>query len=183
MELKKTISTIFMLPTLKIPKEKLVENGYINSYEYDEGQDVPYPNSLYLLFKPTDLHAFRAFLDEEYERTTNIIEDYDYGKGFVVVVYKLDNKFANDFKLIRTGKYSKTSKSFQALYPKTVRILKEGIYKDEVSLQYRIFNKTQDLIEFWIEKIGVKLSPDQEVWETYDTEREVLTPIKLTSYV
>lgn len=183
MELKKTISTIFMLPTLKISKEKLSENGFINCFEFDEGHDVSYPNAIFLLFKPTDFRTFRAFLDEEYERTTNIIEDYDYGKGFVVVVYKLDNKYVKDFNLIRNGRYSKTSKAFQSLFNKTIKIIRNGTYAEEISLQFRIFNKTKDLIDFWEEKMGIRLAADMEVWQAYEKEREILTIVKLESYV
>ncbi len=179
MELKKTISTIFMLPTLKIPKDKLKENGFINCYESDEGHDNTYPNAIFLLFKPKDFTTFREFLDEEYERTTNIIEDYDYGNGFVVVVYKLDNKYAHDFQLIKQGKYSKTSKTFQSLFSKTISLYKNGHISEEVSLQFRIFNKTKDLVDFWEEKMGLRLAKDLEVWQAYDTDREILTMKKL----
>ena len=182
MELKKTISTIFIVPTLKISTDSLNENGFINAYEFDEGQDVPYPNAVYLLFKPRNLHEFRNFLNEEYERTTNIIDDYDYGKGFVVVVYKLDKRYLKDFNLVKQGKYSKTSKAFQGLFSKTKKIMKDGNLKEEVSLQFRIFNKTKDLVNFWEDKLGITLSEDQEVWQVYDKEREVLTPIKLKEY-
>jgi len=183
MELKKTITTIFMVPTLKIPKDKLRENGFINGYEYDTEHEVPYPNSVYLLFKPKDLVVFREFLDDEYERTTNIIEDYDYNNGFVIVVYKLNSQYIEDFNLIKQGKYSKTSKKFQAEFSKTTRIAKDGVSKDEISLQYRIFNKTQDLVDFWENKLGVVFEPNQEVWETYQEEREILTSTKLKEYV
>ena len=183
MELKKTITTIFMVPTLKIPKDKLKDNGFINGFEYDEEQDIPYPNSVYLLFKPTDLDAFREFLDEEYERTTNIIEDYDYKDGFVIVVYKLNPSFLEDFNLVKEGKYSQTSKKFQAEFSKTTRILRNGVSSDEISLQYRIFNKTQDLIDFWESKLDVKFAPDQEVWQAYNLEKEILTSSKLKEYV
>lgn len=183
MELKKTISTIFMVPTLKIPKEKLKENGFINGYEFDADRDIPYQNAVYLLFKPKDMHKFRSFLDEEYERTTNIIEDYDYGKGFVIVVYKLDKNLLKDFDLIKEGKYSKTSKKFQNEFNKTTKLMRQGVVTEEVSLQYRIFNKTQDLIDFWEDKLDIIFNQDQEVWQIYDKTREVLTNLKLEEYV
>jgi len=183
MELKKTVSTMFMVPTLKVPKDELKENGFINGYEYDEGQEIHYPNAIYLLFKPKDLHKFRSFLTDEYERTTNIIDDYDYGDGFVVVVYKLDKKYESDFNLIKQGKYSKTSSKFQNEFSKTVKIMKNGNVTEEISLQYRIFNKTKDMYDFWEEKLGTKLSQDQELWQTYDIDREVLTSVKLQQYV
>lgn len=183
MELKKTINTIFMVPTLKVPREQLRENGFINGYESDNSQEIPYPNAVYLLFKPKDLSDFRAFLNEEYERTTNIIDDYDIGNGFVVVVYKLDKRYLNDFRLVRLGRYSKTSSDFQNEFSKTVRIMRNGKFADEVSLQYRIFNRTQDLINYWEDKLGTTLNKEQEVWQIYDSEKEILTNIKLQQYV
>lgn len=181
--MEKTVTTMFIVPTLKIPKDKMKEVGFINGYELDESQDVLYPDAVYLLFKPKNLHEFREFLNDEYERTTNIIDDYDCGKGFVVVVYKLDKRYTNDYTLVRQGKYSKTSKKFQSEFSKTVRIMKGGVASDEVSLQFRIFNKTQDMVDFWEDKLGMRLPPDQEVWQTYEVEKEILNSVKLNEYV
>ena len=172
-----------MVPTLKIPKDCLKNNGFINGYIKDENKDAEYKNCIYLLFRPEDLDRFRDFLDDEYERTKDIIEDYDYEDGFVVVVYKLNSKFNSDFELIKSGKYSKTSKAFQDLFPKAVKIKVEGRHRDEISLQIRVFRKTQDLREFWEEKLGVNFNDDQEVWEGWNEENEILDINKLKEYV
>ena len=182
-ELKKTITTIFMVPTLKIPREALKINGFINGYVQDGSREVQYENCIYLLFKPRDLDKFREFLDNEYERTKDIIDDYDYTNGFVVVVYQLDTKFSKDFYLIRRSKYSKTSEQFQALFPKVVKILRNGLHKDEISLQYRVFNRTEDLIKFWEEKLGVEFDENQEVWNAFQEEKEILNIDKIKEYV
>ena len=174
MEIKKNITTIFMVPTLKVPKNALKSNGFINAYIKDASREDGYKNSIYLLFKPDDLDKFREFLDGEYERTKAVIEDYDYDDGYVVVVYQLDDKFNNDFELIKQGKYSKTSKEFQKMFPKTVTIVKNNSVRDEISLQYRIFNRAQDLIEFWEDKLGISLKDEYEVWEGWDDLRETL---------
>jgi hypothetical protein len=100
-----------------------------------------YKESIYLLFKPTDLDKFREFLDSEYERTKAVIEDYDYEDGFVVVVYQLDNKYNRDYELIKQGRYSKTSANFQKMFPKIVKITRGGLHKDEISLQYSKRNR------------------------------------------
>ena len=165
-----------MVPTLKVPKDALKENGFINGYVKDGSREVQYENCIYLLFKPEDLDMFRDFLDDEYERTKDLIDDYDYEGGYVVVVYQLDPKHKNDFKLIKEGKYSKTSKQFQEIFPKIIKILKEGLHKDEISLQYRIFNKTEDLKLYWEEKIGVELDEDMEIWQGWIEEKEILHP-------
>lgn len=180
---KKTITTIFMVPTLKIGKDALLSNGFINGYIKDVRKDVQYEDCIYLLFKPKDLTLFAAFLDAEYERTKALIDDYDYEDGYVVVVYQLDEKYENDFELIKQGKYSQTSKDFQALFPKIVKVKVNGFYKDEISLQYRVFNHTEDLVQFWENKLGVTLEDDQELWHYFDEENEVLNLDKIKQYV
>ena len=172
--IRKNITSIFMVPTLKIPKKKLNNNGFVNAYIKDSRRDVQYDECIYLLFHPENLDAFREFLDEEYERTKSIVDEYDYENGFVVVVYKLDEQFKEDFQLIREGKYSKTSEKFQEQFPKFVTIEKDKLKKEEISLQFRVFNKTSDLQEFWEEKIGVRFTSEQEFWEGFHEENEIL---------
>jgi hypothetical protein len=178
MEIKKNITSIFMVPTLKVPKDALRGNGFINAYVKDARKEDCYDECIYLLFKPDNLDKFREFLDNEYERTKAVIEDYDYKDGFVVVVYQLDGKYKNDFVLVKQGRYSKTSKDFQKLFPKVIKITRNGLHKDEISLQYRIFNKAEDLVSFWEDKLGIDLieivGDDFEVWEGWDEEKEIL---------
>lgn len=172
-----------MVPTLKVPKDALKANGFINAYVKDVRRDDEYKDSIYLLFKPENLDKFREFLDEEYERTKNVIEDYDYEDGYVVVVYQLNDKYKKDFELVKNGKYSQTSNSFQSLFPRTVQIMKNGISKNEISLQYRIFNKSEELVSFWEEKLGIDLQQiigkDFEVWEGWEEKNEILNLDKI----
>jgi hypothetical protein len=183
MEIKKNITSIFMVPTLKVPKDALKSNGFINAYIRDARREDHYEGCIYLLFKPENLDKFREFLDSEYERTKTVIEDYDYEDGYVVVVYQLNDKYVKDFKLIKEGKYSKASIEFQKLFPRTVKIVKDGYAKDEISLQYRIFKKNEELINFWEEKLGIDLAQvvgdDFEVWEGWDEIKEVLNLDKI----
>ena len=180
-DIRKTITSIFMVPTLHVPKDALKDNGFLNGYSKNELREDHYKDAIYLLFKPEQLDKFREFLDAEYERTKDIIDDYDH-KGFVVVVYKLNPEFVIDFGLVKQGKYSKTSPSFQKEFPKVIKITNNGVNKDEISLQYRIFNRTEDLIKFWEEKLDVIFSDTQEIWHNFDTENETLTEEKLKEY-
>lgn len=167
-----------MVPTLKVPKDALIGNGFINAYVKDARKEDHYDGCIYLLFKPENLDKFREFLDNEYERTKSVIEDYDYEDGFVVVVYQLNERYKNDFSLVRQGRYSKTSKVFQNIFPKSVKISKDGKYKDELSLQIRVFKKTKDLLDFWEDKLGLNLKEvfgdDYELWDGWDEEKEIL---------
>lgn len=174
MSIKKNITSIFFMPTLKIPNDWRDKHNFINGYIEDLGKEIPYEDSIYLLFKPEDIDNFREFLNEEYERTRNIIDDYDYEGGFVVVVYKLNPKFKKDFELIKLGKYSKTSIEFQEQFPKSKKIWTGNSYRDEVSIHYRIFNRAQDLIKFWENRIGIEFTKEMEVWDGFFPENEIL---------
>ena len=175
-----TITSIFMVPTLKIDRDHLKDNGFINGYIRDAERDTQYKDAIYLLFHPDDLDRFRDFLDKEYERTKAVIDDYDYPEGYVVVVYELPNKFKKDFKLIMNSKYSQTSKEFQAVFPKLIKLKKNGLHRDEISLQFRVFNRTADLIKFWEDKLGVEFDDYQEVWHAFDLKEETLDITKIS---
>lgn len=183
MERKHTITSVFIVPTLSIGRDRLIDNGFINGYTKDSRRDVQYENAVYLLFKPNDLDRFRSFLDKEYERTKSIIDDYDYEDGYVVVVYEINSKLKPDIELIKQGKYSKTSKKFQEIFPKVVKIKRNGLHKDEISLQYRVFNRTEDLVQFWEDKLGMELPEDVEVWHGFFEDYETLDLDKIKEYV
>lgn len=179
MQLRKTITTIFMVPTLKIDRVKLHDNGFVNAYIKDNRKEVQYEDCIYVLFHPSNLDKFKVFLDEEYERTEDLIEDYDYEEGFVVLVYKLNPELKNDFDLIRKGRYSHTSEDFQKLFPKVIKIMRNNLHRDELSLQHRIFIKSNDLKEYWEDKIGASFSNNMEVWDGFDEKDECLDLDKL----
>jgi hypothetical protein len=183
MERKHTITSIFIVPTLSIGKDKLLDNGFVNGYIKDNKRDIQYENAVYLLFKPEDLDKFRNFLDGEYEKTKSIIDDYDYEDGYVVLVYEINPKLKKDIELIKQGKYSQTSPAFQGIFPKVVQIRKNGLRRDEISLQYRVFNKTEDLVQFWEDKLGVDLPEDVEVWHGFFDDFETLDLDKIKEHV
>lgn len=174
MSIRKTITSIFMVPTLGINREKLIENGYINGYVSDSRKDVQHRNAVHLLFKPDNLDKFREFLDDEYERTTYILDDYDYEGGYVVVVYQLNPIWKEDYMLVREGLYSRTSAEFQKVFSKVIKIVKNGLHRDEISLQYRIFKKTEDLKQYWEDRLDISFTDDMEVWDGFDVTRETL---------
>ena len=172
------------MPTLQIAKDDIIGNNFINAYVRDEGHDTEYTDCIYLLFKPKDLYRFRNFIDKEYERTSFLVDDYDYENGYVVVVYQLNPAFEIDFDLIKEGKYSKTSSQFQSLFSRIVHItLPNGLRRDELSLQYRVFNKTKDLTNFWENEFNMDFNEEQEVWGGFCEEDETLTPNKIKEYV
>lgn len=178
-QITKTNTAIFILPSLKIDREDLAKNNFINAYSEDHLRDEQYKDCIYLLFKPPDLDVFREFVDKERERTKQLIDDYDIPGGYVILVYKLNEKYKKDYALVREGKYSKTSREYQELFPKVAKIVRGGLYQDELSLQLRVFRRTPDLIDFWEKEFEMTFDDDQELWFAYNKEKETLTQEKL----
>ena len=171
---KYTISHIFIVPTLNISREDRENNGYINAFIKDSSKEMNYKDAVYLLFKPKNMDLFQKFIDNEKERTALLIDDYDCGDGYIVLVYKLLKKFKKDFELIKESKYSKTSIDFQNLFPKVLKIKKNGLHRDEISLQFRIFRKTKDLMDYWESFFGMEFDENQEVWVGFNEDKETL---------
>jgi hypothetical protein len=95
----------------------------------------------------------------------------------------LNDDFKKDFNMIKQGQYSLTSKEFQQLFPKVLKLMVGGLHRDEISLQYRVFNKTRDMKEYWEKEFGVEFTDDMEVWELFDENKEVLNIEKLKNNV
>src|SRR5690606_25446976 len=122
---------------------------FINAYIKDVQREVQYDNAVYLLFKPKNFKVFDYFLEEEYQRSSFLLDDYDYDGGFVVLVYELEQYFKRDWDRIKKGQYSKTSDEFQELFQKVKKIKINGKHRDEVSIAHQIFRKSNDLKEYW----------------------------------
>jgi len=183
MKHKKTNTTIFFIPTLKLQKELLEEHNFINGYIDDEDslKDI-YDNCVLLLFKPENIEKFREYLENEYENNSNLITDYNKENEYIVLVYSLNSKYKDDFEIIKQGRYSQTSKEFQELFPKVVKLQVNGFHRDELALQVRIFKKSPDLVEFWEKKLGIQWNESYEVWEGFDLEKETLNINNLEYY-
>ena len=50
-------------------------------------------------------------------------------------------------------------------------------------MQYRVFNKTEDLVKFWEDKLGIELPNDVEVWHGFFEENETLDLDKIKEHV
>ena len=53
----------------------------------------------------------------------------------------------------------------------------------EKSLQFRIFNRTPDLVEFWRNRNLFTFKEDQEIWHSFDEAKEILTEMKLKDMI
>lgn len=174
-ENRKTDTTIFLMPVLGIDRNKLEEHNFIDAFLDDISKQIHYLNCIYILFKPESLEDFQNFLELEKERYPEILDDYDYSGGYVVVVYKFPDKFTGDMQLILNGKYSETSEAFKEKFLKVKKIITEsGLHRDLVSLQWLVFKKSNDIVQSWKEEYDIDIEENQEVWGIPDMNREIL---------
>lgn len=171
---KKNCTTIFLLPSIGHTRQELLKYGFIAAYLDDVNHTVHYEEAVYCLFKPPDMANFQALLENEYDKSTTIIEDYDYEGGYTVVVYKILERYLSEYHLFLEGKYSKFSPEYISLFP--IEIFIPGPYGPilQHSLHYHIFNRTKDIKVYWEEKVGQTLPNDMEMWSSPNMNEEVL---------
>ena len=165
------------MPTLKIPRKELYDNNFINAFLGDiDKEDYHKENIIFLLFKPENISKFRDFLRNQYEENKFIIDDYDYNPNYIVIIYNLNNDLENDFKLIKEGKYSKTSEKFKKIFPKKIKLFSQEGHPDEDSLQWMIFNKDKRLIDYIENIIDSPLigRNNLEIWPIFNPKNEIL---------
>ena len=173
-----TISSIFLVPVLGLDREKLNELGFVNGYSADADKEGVYQeDSLFLLFKPPNLYKFKEFVEEQYETNHFLIDDYDYEEGYVVLVYMLNKRWEEDYKLIKKSKYSKVSDDFKNLFEKNKTINVLGKKEQVPSLQWRIFNKEpslKEVLENSINLVEVRNNySGKKEWKELDKVNEV----------
>lgn len=185
---KKNCTTIFMVPPFGVGRDRLTYNGFIGAYLGDVNKpDLKYKMGIYFLFKPEDMSSFEDFLYEEREeRGMQIVEDYDYEGGYVVLIYLLEDRYSEDYEKFLKGEYSKFSNRFKNTFPKTlIAVGDDGYERPEISTQYRVFNKDASLKEYLEEKFDVDIG-DMELWSKPNLEEksdEYLDIIKIKGNV
>lgn len=176
--MKKTVTSLFLVPLTGVSKPVLTQQNYINGYSEFNGEHLDYePHVVYLLFRPKSPVSLQAFIDREYRHQTGLIDDFNLQDGYVVLVYKLKEEFNEDCELVKLGKYSKTSEKYQKCFPDTM-IINEGKpnQKRKRTIQRMVFDKDFALLSYWQDKIETNVIYDKnmEVWNTFEIERETL---------
>lgn len=171
---QKTYTTLFLVPILGINEGYLRRFGFVNGYLTDVNHETEYENCIYLVFKPANLKEFELFVKAEKKRMGGfLLEDYDCGFNYVVLVYKIPDPFIADYKLFKEGKYSKFSAECIKLFPETVmRTDEDGFERVDHSLYFHVFNRSQALRGYWEEKLGTELSEDAEFMSIPNMKKE-----------
>lgn len=174
---KKTNTSLFLLPALEITNEVLQSLGFVNAYLNDDEHCYTYKECVYLLFKDPNidtLDEFTAILESK----NILIDEYDVDKNHVMVVVKFPEEYIKEYKFFKQGKYSKFSKTFIKKYFPFTKKVKDsnGKNKDEHTLYYHIFNKTDWIKNWWNERLGYTEGKElkmDEWWDIPDNTKEV----------
>lgn len=172
---KATYSTMFLLPGIGTSRRSLKKYGFVNAYLDDRHHDIHYENAVYLLFRPRPMETIADYI--VLERTNELLlEEYDYEEGYVVLVYRFNPKWQEDYHIFKEGKYSRMSREYKEMFPKFVDLVdpKNGKIEKELTLQYHIFNRTEGLKKMQERELGMKLDEfgDIEYWSSPDVENK-----------
>lgn len=169
---KLTNTTLFLVPVLGLDVDNMQSRyGFINGYLEDNEQQTSSPYPVFLLFRPDDLIEFQKFVEQEYRRTGDLLLDYDYDGGFVVLLYHFPEKFHKDYRRFLKGKYSRLSLAFTARLPAYEKH-PDGTLSPEFSLQRNIILKIPDFIARLEEDFEVEITG--ECWSIPDRKAETL---------
>lgn len=149
--------------------------GFKGAYLYDENHISASPRVVYCLFKPPNLQEFNEFVQMELDDNADIIDEYDYPEGHVVLVYRFPEIYSKDFDLIVAGKYSQCSDTFKVLFPVTKS-------KTQLTIYALVFFREPKLASIVEAELNVKFEDDMEFWYVPDTEKETLTYEKLKTH-
>lgn len=171
-----TNTTIFLVRGIGHSSGDLRKYGFLNAYLDDVSHEPHYTESIYLLFKPADIEDFSYFLDTEQQRTSLLIEDYDYDGGYIVLVYRFPEQYLHEYNLFLNGQYSYFRKTYTSMFQEEVEIKNKFaiVVKKSKSIHYHVFNKTKELKEMWEERIGQPIPDDGEYWPIVDMNKEIL---------
>jgi hypothetical protein len=175
---KMTISSIFLVPTMGIERQKLNKNGFVNSYLFCDIIPIDFDNyCLYLLFKigenNSSFEEFLVFLKQNIQG--EIIYEYETVDNFFIIVCKLDEVLNEDIEKILNGNYSKISDKLLNRIPKFINIDTRFGKTKEYSFAYMIYKKNKILKEMWEKILDIKLDEDSEVWDKKTIEDETLS--------
>jgi hypothetical protein len=175
---KWTKTTSFLLPACGLDVATLLEHNFHNAYLNDDKYEREVDDNEIDIFIVFNAAAY----DEEREDFFNVLrshslflEEYD-TSDHVVFRFKIDPKWNHVKKELSTSKYSKIDREYVDKYFGKSIITGRDHWGNPVfqtSNNWRILTKCPTLKEEWEEKLDVKISEDNELWEKLHPEEEI----------
>ena len=161
----RTNSYWFLLPILKLKKNKLIKADIINCYLENHLLEYNYENSLLLLFNydEKNQNLYNSLKEHEY-----FIEEYDTsGIGNLMFVFKLPEKYDEIIDIFKRGKYSEFPNWYKNGY------FNKYTTNHTLTDEFKIFIKHEDKRKEISESIGMNLSENEEVRSRPIPEQEI----------
>lgn len=171
-------SQLFVMEILRIDPMDLIKNRFLGSFFYNDEADVEYKDCLHLLFHPENYEIFYNFIEHEQSRGANILDEFDYEDGYIILVYKIPEKFIPDVEIVKLGKYSTVSKEYKSKFAAKITNGNEEF----LSISRLVFDKSNILKEYWEEEFDVQFTKNQEFWRKMKKEEETFSLQKLKEY-
>lgn len=173
-----TKTSSFLVPACDLDIAILLEYGFINAFLGDENHNKldDSQEDIYLLFEYNPINNYFEELCSVLRNHENFLEEYDPEEGYVMIRFKLNDKWKHIKQQLISGKYSLIDREYvkQFFNPKIIvgeSPYGEYLYKDSVN--YQILMKSPVLKERWEEKLGVVFKDDYEVCSKPDMEEEI----------
>lgn len=162
-----TVST-FLLPQLALEPSK-IKPRIINAYLYDEEVDKYKEGHISLVHSNYQDAFFKPF-EEMLMKQEDFVDSYDIAdSAYGVKVYKIHPKTMPAYECFVEGKYSKFDMIAR------LSCFKFGLLSNNSVLSY-VFTKSEELKKKKEAALGIRLSPDSELWSKWSKEKDVLTP-------
>lgn len=162
-----TVST-FLLPTLLIEPSK-IKPRLINAYLYDEDVDSYKEDHITLVHSNYQDLLFKPF-EELLMNHEDFVDSYDVADGaYGVKVFRIHPKCIHAYKCFVNGEYSRYDNVSKLL------CIRFGLLPNNSVLSY-VFNRSEELRRKKEAALGIRLSPESELWSKWSRDKDVLTP-------
>lgn len=174
-------TSVFLVKALfKENFDLLKKCGFVNGFIKMDGLEIlqgPGRRLLLLLFKHNKLKITDIKNIIHQNTHVNVLFADELVNDYLVIAVEFPPEFNKDYDMFIEGKYSKFSKEFKSLFPKTKDAFNSKNVKvgKKYTLYYHIFHKTEWLKNFWKTKFElIELDDKLELWEKPNEEDTIL---------
>lgn len=171
---KRTKTTLFMLPTI-FPNNSLVSTEYfVNAFIDDTQFKHQLSGVIFILFK-TDPKGYKwQMLAQKLRSKTEYVLEYfcgmQDGKYLIMMVFKIPEKYTNEYQCFINGQYSKFSENYKKLFPR--HVYDERAQPKESTI-WQVLYKVEELKKSMENYFDVDFAPEDELWGEPEPKFEV----------
>lgn len=171
---KRTKTTLFMLPTI-FPNNSLISTEYfVNAFIDDTKFKHSLNGVIFILFKTDPKNYKWQMLAQKLRSKTEYVLEYFCGmqddKYLIMMVFKVPDKYTNEYQYFIDGKYSKFSENYKKLFPR--HVYDERAQPKESTIWQALY-KSEELRKSMENFLGVEFAPEDELWGKPEPKFEV----------